>query len=81
MIVDVACGEYHTCAVTSIRSILAWGYGYEVTGHDYGRVLLPRLLQDLSSKGVVSVSAFLSQTACVTKMANCLPGVMGHVES
>jgi RCC1 and BTB domain-containing protein len=67
VIVDVACGEYHTCAVTSTGKILTWGHGIE-TGHDEDSIfMLPRLLQDLSSKGVVSVSANRSHTACVTK--------------
>jgi alpha-tubulin suppressor-like RCC1 family protein len=45
---------------------LAWGYGF-ATGHGRVTVLLPRLLEDLSSKGVVSVSANRSHTVCVTK--------------
>jgi hypothetical protein len=63
IIVDVACGTYHTCAVTSTGSVHTWGYG--ITEHDV--VPLPGLLEDLSSKGVVSVSANSTHTACVTK--------------
>ena len=67
VIVDVACGWDHTCAVTSTGSILTWGCGIE-TGHGaWNRVLEPRLLQDLSSKSVVNVSANTYHTACVTK--------------
>jgi alpha-tubulin suppressor-like RCC1 family protein len=64
--VDVACGWDHTCAVTSTGSILTWGDSSILTGHGTG-TLLPRVLQDLSSKGVVSVSANRYHTACVTK--------------
>ena len=83
VIVDVACGEYHTCAITSTGSILTWGYGIQ-TGHGAGTILLPRLLQDLSSKGVVSVSANWYHSACVTKdgelvtWGNGEEGKLGH---
>jgi len=64
----VACGVYHTCAVTSTGSILTWGKGIQTGHHGKRSVLLPtRLLQDLSSKVVVSVSANGVHTACVTK--------------
>jgi alpha-tubulin suppressor-like RCC1 family protein len=55
VIVQVVCEVYSICALTSTGSICR-----------DGRVLLPRILQDLSSKGVVSVSAYF-HTACVTK--------------
>ena len=67
VIVDVACGESHTCVVTSKGSIFTWESSCSMTGHGAGCVLLPRLLQDLSSKGVGSVSANRYHTACVTK--------------
>jgi len=85
VIVDVACGEDHTCAVTSTGSILTWGKGIQ-TGHGEDIiVVLPRLLEDLSSKGgVVSVSANRYHTACVTKngevctFGNGDYGMLGH---
>ena len=83
VVVEVACGGYHTCAVTSTGSIFTWGYGI-ATGHGEGIfVLQPRLLQDLSSKGVISVSAFLC-TAYVTKAGEVFTwggedrGKLGH---
>jgi alpha-tubulin suppressor-like RCC1 family protein len=67
VIVDVACGRNHTCAVTSTGSIFTCGHGI-VTGHgDYSDIPRPWLLQDLSSKGVINVSANEHHTACVTK--------------
>ena len=67
MIVDVACGGYHTCTVTSTGSIFTWGCCI-LTGHvEQVLVLKPKLLQDLSSMGIVSVSANNYHTACVTK--------------
>ena len=70
MIVDVACGGGATCAVTSTGSIYTWGKGIQ-TGHgEDTTVFKPKLLEDLSSKGVVSLSAnflFSYHTACVTK--------------
>jgi alpha-tubulin suppressor-like RCC1 family protein len=66
VIVQVACGLWHTCAVTSTGSIFTWGED-SATGHGTeGSIFQPRLLQDLSSKGVISVSASFF-TACVTK--------------
>ena len=69
--VDMACGGSHTCAVTSTGSILTWGFGRIVTGlggwRENNIFLQPGLLQDLSSKCVVSVSANKYHTACVTK--------------
>jgi alpha-tubulin suppressor-like RCC1 family protein len=62
--VDVACGKELTFAVTSTGSIFRCGYNGIVTGH-VGEG--PRLLQDLSSKGVINVSANEHHTACVTK--------------
>ena len=68
VIVDVACGDQHTCAVTSTGSIFTWGRRAYLTGHgETGAVLKPNLLQDLSSKGVVNVSVKQSHAACVTK--------------
>ena len=64
MIVDVACGVYHTCAVTSTGSIFTWGIAF--SGHGEDIVLTPRLLQDPSSKGVICVSTYY-HTVCVTK--------------
>jgi alpha-tubulin suppressor-like RCC1 family protein len=68
VIVDVACGRDHTCAVTSTGSIFACGDG-TLTGHtNYSIIRRPRLLlQDLSSKGVINVSVNRYHTACVTK--------------
>jgi alpha-tubulin suppressor-like RCC1 family protein len=72
-----------TCVVTSAGSIFTWGEGI-LTGHGENRVLLPRLLQDLSSKGVVSVSSNSSHTACATKdgevftWGNGRYGKLGH---
>ena len=48
----MACGN-QTCAVTSTGSIFTWGRGIAI-GHG-STFLKPKLLQDLSSKGVVSV--------------------------
>jgi RCC1 and BTB domain-containing protein len=84
VIVQVACGGCQTCAVTSTGSIFTWGYGI-ATGHGDGTidVYLPRLLQDLSSKGVVSVSVYF-HTACVTKAGEVFTwgygdyGELGH---
>jgi alpha-tubulin suppressor-like RCC1 family protein len=67
VITEVACGCDHTCCVTSTGSIFTWGkYG---TGHGNGEgiVSLPRLLRDLSSKDVISVSAHFHTACCVTK--------------
>jgi alpha-tubulin suppressor-like RCC1 family protein len=75
IIVDVACGDYHTCVVTSTGSIFTWGNG---------TVWLPTRLQDLSSEGVVSVSAHHYHTACVTKAGEVFTwgrgeyGKLGH---
>ena len=67
VIVDVACGKEHTCAITSTGSIFTCGLGF-FTGHgEDSNVRLPKLLQDLSSKVVVNVSANEYHTACVTK--------------
>ena len=84
MIVDVAVGWSHTCAVTSTGSILTWGYGI-ATGHGEGTTVLnPSLLQDLSSKGVISVSASYYHTVCITKAGEVFSwgggdyGKLGH---
>ena len=67
MIVRVACGADHTCAVTSAGSIFTFGR-YIATGHGEDCfVRKPALLQNISSKGVVSVSAHYSHTTWVTK--------------
>ena len=68
MIVDVLCGRFHTCAVTSTGSIYTWGEAI-ATGHHIkpGSVSPMRLLGDLSSRGVICVSAHDSLTACITK--------------
>jgi alpha-tubulin suppressor-like RCC1 family protein len=66
VIVELECGKYHTCAVTSTGSIFTWGGAIMRTGHGTN-VLKPRHLHDFSSKGVVSVSANEYDTACVTK--------------
>ena len=80
------CGEKHTCAVNSTESILTWGKGI-VTGHDDDQdyyVLTPRVLEDLSSKGVLSVSANAYHTAFVTKTGEVFTwgygdyGKLGH---
>jgi alpha-tubulin suppressor-like RCC1 family protein len=82
-IVDVACGEYQTCAITSTGSIFTWGRGI-ASGHVEDVVVKPKLLQDLSSKGVVSVSANDAHTACVTKAGEVFTwgsgmyGKLGH---
>ena len=71
VIVDVACGwrhaldEHALVAVTSTGSIYTWGDdGCDNDDNDH---LLPTLLLDLSSKGVLSVSAGRKMTACVTE--------------
>jgi E3 ubiquitin-protein ligase HERC2 len=75
------CGQICTCAVTSTGSIFTWGF--ELSND----VLKPRLLQDLSSKGVVSVSAHYYHIACVTKTGqvftwgNDYYGRLGHGDS
>jgi hypothetical protein len=63
VIVQVACGRYHTCAVTSTGSIYTWGS--LATGHGE-RVTIPMMLQGLSSKQVVCISAYY-HTACITR--------------
>jgi alpha-tubulin suppressor-like RCC1 family protein len=70
IIVDVACGQVCIYAVTSTGSIFALGCVSAVHGDDI--VPLPRLLQDLSSKGVVSVSSCSCISACVTKAGELL---------
>ena len=83
VIVEVACGCIHTCAVTSTGSIFTWGESI-ATGHgEYISVHKPKLLQDLSSKGVICVSASY-HTACVTKAGEVFTwgdgpyGELGH---
>jgi hypothetical protein len=57
-----------------------------LTGHGEGNehILKPRLLQDLSFKGIVSMSANFSHTACVTKAGEVFTwgygdfGLLGH---
>ena len=79
VIVQVACGRVHTCAFTSTGAIFTWGEGIG-TGHcegnsdDYSYSDAysdddsdRKRLQDVSSKGVVSVSAGCDITLCVTK--------------
>jgi alpha-tubulin suppressor-like RCC1 family protein len=84
LIVEVACGCSHICVVTSKGSIITWGY-FIGTGHGEGIVLKPTLLQDISSKGsIVSVSANINFTACVTKAGEVFTwgegknGLLGH---
>jgi alpha-tubulin suppressor-like RCC1 family protein len=88
VIVDVACGDYQTCVVTSTGSIFTWRDGLAI-GHGASCIFLsPSLLQDLSSKGVVSVSASAyhnaSSTVCVTKSGEVFTwghgryGKLGH---
>ena len=55
VIVDVACRFGHSLAVTSTGSIYTWGA--DDGGDNADDDLLPTLLLDLSSKGVISVSA------------------------
>jgi alpha-tubulin suppressor-like RCC1 family protein len=66
VIVDVVCGREVTCAVTSTGSIFTCGDG-TLTGHtNFDVIPRPTLLQDLSSTGVINVSANEHHTACVT---------------
>jgi RCC1 and BTB domain-containing protein len=69
VIVEVASGNDHTCTVTSTGSIFLLGQaGTIVTGYDNNIVIKPpKPIQDLSSKGVVSVSAKYYHVACLTK--------------
>jgi RCC1 and BTB domain-containing protein len=84
VIVDVECGEYNTYAVTSTGSIFTFGRGIR-TGHGgEGKTpfLKPTLLQDVSTKGVVSMSENFFHGACVTKdgiVFTCGNGVYGKL--
>ena len=64
-------GFTHMPLATSTGSIFTWGAGGRFrTGrgqHSSTYVLKPKLLQDLSSKGVVGVSATNDRMACFTK--------------
>ena len=62
LIVDVACGRCQALALSSTGSIYKWC-------HNMCGILnaLPRLLPDLSSNDVISVSAGHYFTGCVTK--------------
>ena len=66
--VQVTCGSYHTCAITSSGSRVTWGYECQ-SGHGgtHNISFLPKLPQCLSSKGVISVSAYYGVTACITR--------------
>jgi RCC1 and BTB domain-containing protein len=85
VIVEVTCGCYHTCAVTSTGSIYTWG-GTMSTGHEYieGGILYPRPLQDLTFNGIIGVNAQDTITMCVTKAGevytwgNGWNGKLGH---
>jgi len=85
LIVNVVCGGYHTCAVTSTGSIFTWGSGIAIGHVVEGFVVLqPKFLEDLSFKGVVCVSANENHTACVTKAGEVFSwgsgmcGKLGH---
>ena len=82
VIVDVACGGgCHSLAVTSTGSMYTCGNDW--SGSSY--TLVPTLiLPDLSSKGIISVSAGLYFKACVTKAGEVFTwgegstGKLGH---
>ena len=84
VIVQVACGLRHTCAVTSTGLIFTWGYGSGTEHGEAAPVYLPRPFQDLSTKGVVSMSGAYFHTACVTKAGEVFTwgcgdsGKLGH---
>ena len=59
VIVDVACGSHHILAVTSTGSI--YTFGHNGCGNNANSLSTPLL--DLSSKGVISVSAGWNFTA------------------
>ena len=69
VIVDVACGEDHTCAVTATGSIYTWGRDVAI-GHDgmaSDDFELPRIVRGLSTKYLVCVSSNASIAASVTR--------------
>jgi alpha-tubulin suppressor-like RCC1 family protein len=86
VVVAVACGECHTCAVTSTGSVFEWGSGLR-TRFGNNDVLKPKLLRDFSFKCVISVSANHIHTACVTKAGEVFTwgdgnnGKLGHGDS
>jgi len=71
LIVQAACGNTHTAAITEEGSLWTWGDGgYGKLGHgDEGDCLEPTLLlsQNLGSERVVSVACGSWHTACITE--------------
>ena len=86
-VTQVVAGNSHTVVVTSEGSILSWGSNlYGKTGHGVTNEYqsLPKILQGLSSKIVVFVSASEDHTACLTGDAHMFSwgkgefGRLGH---
>ena len=84
IVVEMTCGCYHACVITSTGAVYTWGCS-AATGHGWGSIVAPKLLEgELSSKGVIYLSAHYDRTACITKTGeiyswgNGFYGRLGH---
>ncbi|KAL9181896.1 hypothetical protein ACHAXT_012239 [Thalassiosira profunda] len=70
-VVDIACGSRHTAVVTSKGCLYTWGdkeNGVAGHGDTEGHQYTPKLLERLSGKKVVQLSACGFHTGCLTDM-------------
>ncbi|KAL7530787.1 hypothetical protein ACHAXR_004851 [Thalassiosira sp. AJA248-18] len=74
-IVDIACGSRHTAVVTNKGCLYTWGdkeNGVAGHGDTEGHQYTPKLLERLSGKKVVQLSACGFHTGCLTDMGECV---------
>lgn len=74
VVVDIACGSRHTAVVTNRGCLYTWGdkeNGVAGHGDTEGHQYLPKLLERLSGKKVVQLSACGFHTGCLTDQGEC----------
>mmetsp|Transcript_29544 Transcript_29544/g.44482 ORF Transcript_29544/g.44482 Transcript_29544/m.44482 type:complete len:799 (-) Transcript_29544:62-2458(-) len=86
-VIDIACGSRHTAVVTNKGCLYTWGdkeNGVAGHGDTEGHQYTPKLLERLSGKKVVQLSACGFHTGCLTDQGECFTwgegkfGRLGH---
>ncbi|KAK1738976.1 RCC1 domain-containing protein [Skeletonema marinoi] len=86
-VIDIACGSRHTAVVTNKGCLYTWGdkeNGVAGHGETEGHQYTPKLLERLSGKKVVQLSACGFHTGCLTDQGECFTwgegkfGRLGH---
>ncbi len=73
-VIDIACGSRHTAVVTNKGCLYTWGdkeNGVAGHGDTEGHQYTPKLLERLSGKKVVQLSACGFHTGCLTDQGEC----------